>query len=150
MTRRTTTTDTEPLGDPVPPILATYYDAIDDNRFEDAAATFATQGVRLAFGSDSPVTRFDRWGAVRAAVEHHEAGQRLDVATALTAHTAGGHEAAREDGGGVLRIGGPATFAAWHAPDTDTDNDGLPEVRDGSALPSCRLTVRDGTPLLTP
>ena len=110
-------------------------------------ATFAARGVRLAFGSDSPVTPFDPWAAVRAAVEHHEAEQRLDVATALTAHTAGGHEAAREDGGGVLRIGGPATFAAWHAPDTDSD--GLPEVRAGAALPTCRLTVRDGTPLLT-
>ena len=39
-------------------------------------------GVRLALGSDSPVTPFDPWAAVRAAVEHHEPDQRLDVATA--------------------------------------------------------------------
>ena len=108
-------------------------------------AAMAAAGVRLAFGSDSPVTAFDPWTALRAAVEHHEATQRLDVVTALAAHTTGGHEAAREDGGGVLRVGGPATFAVWDA-QTLTD-DGLPEVRTGSTLPTCRLTVRDGVVL---
>ena len=78
----------------------------------------AAAGVRLALGSDSPVTPFDPWAAVRAAVEHHQADQRLDVATAVDAHTAGGHAAAREDGGGVLRVGGPATFAVWDVPQT--------------------------------
>ncbi len=53
-------------------------------------------GVRLALGSDSPVTPFDPWAAVRAAVEHHDHDQRLDVATALEAHTTGGYAAARE------------------------------------------------------
>ena len=38
------------------------------------------QGVRLALGSDSPVTPFDPWAAVRAAVRHHDSAQRLDVA----------------------------------------------------------------------
>jgi hypothetical protein len=33
-----------PLGDPVPPILGTYYDLIDANRFVDAAETFAPAG----------------------------------------------------------------------------------------------------------
>ena len=108
-------------------------------------AAMAAAGVRLALGSDSPVTPFDPWAALRAAVEHHEATQRLDVATALAAHTTGGHEAAREDGGGVLRVGGPATFAVWRTPDTGTD--GLPEVRSGVALPTCVLTVRDGARL---
>ena len=39
----TTDTDstTAPLGDPLPEILAAYYDAIDGDRFEDAAATFS-------------------------------------------------------------------------------------------------------------
>ena len=53
-------------------------------------AAMASAGVRLALGSDSPVTPFDPWAAVRAAVEHHEPGHRLDVATALAAHTVGG------------------------------------------------------------
>jgi predicted amidohydrolase YtcJ len=108
-------------------------------------AALARAGVRLALGSDSPVTRFDPWGAVRAAVEHHQADQRLDVGTAVAAHTEGGHAAAREDGAGVLRVGGRATFAVW---DGATDGGaGLPEVRDGVPLPTCRLTVRDGVVL---
>jgi predicted amidohydrolase YtcJ len=111
-------------------------------------AAFAAAGVRLALGSDSPVTPFDPWAAVRAAVEHHDADQRLDVGTAVAAHTEGGHAAAREHGGGVLRVGAHATFAAWHV--RDTDDQGLPEVRSGAPLPTCRLTVRDGNPLLVP
>jgi predicted amidohydrolase YtcJ len=110
-------------------------------------AALARGGVALALGSDSPVTPFDPWAAVRAAVEHHDPGQRLDVATALEAHTSGGYAAAREDGAGALRVGGPATFAAWHAP--DTGHRGLPEVRAGATLPTCRFTVRDGTVLAT-
>ena len=50
-------------------------------------AAMASAGVRLALGSDSPVTAFDPWAAVRAAVEHHQSDQRLDVAAALSAHT---------------------------------------------------------------
>ena len=34
-----------PLGDHIPTVLATYYDAIDGNRFADAAATFAPEGL---------------------------------------------------------------------------------------------------------
>jgi predicted amidohydrolase YtcJ len=108
-------------------------------------AAMAAAGVRLALGSDSPVTPFDPWAAVRAAVEHHDQAQRLDVATAVAAHTAGGAEAAHEDGGGVLRVGGPAQFAAWRV--TTTTDDGWPDVRGGAPLPSCLLTVRDGAVL---
>ena len=108
-------------------------------------AALATAGVRLALGSDSPVTPFDPWATVRAAVEHHEVGHRLDTATAFAAHTVGGHQAAHEDGGGVLRVGGPATFAVWDVPVPGVG--GLPEVRAGTPLPTCRLTVRDGVAL---
>lgn len=34
-------------------------------------ALLASQGVPLALGSDAPVTGFDPWGSVRAAVNHH-------------------------------------------------------------------------------
>src|SRR5512139_459509 len=108
-------------------------------------ASMDAAGVRLALGSDSPVTPFDPWAAVRAAVEHHEAAQRLDVAAAIAAHTAGGAEAAHEHGGGVLRVGAPATFAAWQVP--ATTEDGWPELRAGAPLPSCLLTVRGGVVL---
>ena len=108
-------------------------------------AAMQAAGVRLAFGSDAPVTAFDPWTALRAAVEHHDATQCLDVAGALAAHTTGGHEAAREDGGGVLRVGGPATFAVWDA--GTLAEGGLPEVRSGTPLPACRFTVRDGVVL---
>jgi predicted amidohydrolase YtcJ len=108
-------------------------------------AAFAAAGVRLALGSDSPVTPFDPWAALRGAVEHHDPTQRLDVATAFLAHTEGGHAAAREDGGGVLRVGGRATFAVWDG--GEPGDAGLPEVRTGAALPTCRLTVRDGVAL---
>ena len=108
-------------------------------------AAMAGAGVGLAFGSDAPVTPFDPWGAVRAATHHHQHDQRLDRATALAAHTSGGHVAAREDGGGVLRVGAPATFAVWDAPQLAPD--GLPELGAGGTAPPCRLTVRDGVVL---
>ncbi|GAA4405277.1 amidohydrolase [Fodinibacter luteus] len=108
-------------------------------------AALRTAGVHLALGSDSPVTPVDPWAAVRAAVLHHDVPQRLAVADAVDAHTAGGWAAARADGGGVLRVGAPATLAAWDVPDAGPD--GLPLLEAGAPLPSCRLTLRDGVPL---
>jgi predicted amidohydrolase YtcJ len=105
-------------------------------------ATMHDAGVLLALGSDSPVTPFDPWAAVRAAVLHHDPAQRLDPMVAVEAHTAGGWAAARETGGGVLRVGAPATLAVWDVPDAGPD--GLPLVTGDSVLPTCRLTVRDG------
>ena len=60
-------------------------------------------GVPLAFGSDSPVTPFDPWAAVRAAVHHHDPAQRLTSRRALDAHTVRGWRAARRDDGGHPR-----------------------------------------------
>lgn len=37
-------TDLPPIGDPVPAILARYYEAIDDHRFSEAAGVFAPDG----------------------------------------------------------------------------------------------------------
>ena len=102
-------------------------------------------GVPLALGSDSPVTPFDPWATVRAAVGHHQPSERLEVATALEAHTAGGWAAAREDGGGRLVPDAAATFSVWDAP--ALGDDGLPEVGPDVPLPTCRLTVRDGITL---
>ena len=105
-------------------------------------AAMHSEGVLLALGSDSPVTPFDPWSAVRAAVLHHDTAQRLEVAAALEAHTVGGWAACRETGGGVLRVGAPATLAVWDV--ADAGPDGLPLVAADRALPSCRLTLREG------
>lgn len=78
-------------------------------------AALHAAGVTLALGSDTPVTPVDPWGAVRAAVGHRTAGSGLDEATALTAHTVGGHRAAgdRSPLAGRLVAGAPATYAVW-------------------------------------
>lgn len=69
-------------------------------------------GVRLTLGSDSPVTPLGPWAAVRAAVWHHNPGQRLTVAEAVAAHTRAGYELAGREGG-ELRVGAPATYVVW-------------------------------------
>ena len=103
-------------------------------------AAMAAGGIRLALGSDSPVTPLDPWGTVRAAARHRTPGQSLDVAAAFAAHTVGGWHAARVDGG-VLRVGAPATFAVW----TGTPGPGLPSLEPDEELPTCRRTVVRGT-----
>lgn len=60
-------------------------------------------GVRLVFGSDSPVTALGPWAAVDAAVHHHAEAERLSEDVAFTAHT----------GGAVLAPGEPADLVWW-------------------------------------
>ena len=43
-------------------------------------------GVRIVLGSDSPITPFGPWAAVRAAAWHHNPDQRLTVAEAVLPH----------------------------------------------------------------
>ncbi len=123
-------------------------------------ASMAAAGVPLAFGSDSPVTPFDPWGAVRAAVYHRTPGQELSARAAFLAHTRGAWRAARRDGEGVVAPGMPATFAVWAATDlvvqaadpaiaalsTDprSGTPVLPDVSPGSKLPECVRTVLRG------
>ncbi len=96
------------------------------NRFADLRAA----GVPLAFGSDTPVTPYDPWGAVRAAVHHHDPAQRIGVRDALAAHA------------GALRPGRPATYAVWDAPAGLVD--GLPDIGPGRPGPVCLRTVVRG------
>jgi predicted amidohydrolase YtcJ len=58
-------------------------------------AALVAAGVPLAFGSDTPVTPFAPWEAVRAALLHRTPDHRLGAGTALHAHTLGAHAAAR-------------------------------------------------------
>jgi predicted amidohydrolase YtcJ len=62
-------------------------------------ASLARAGIALAFGSDTPVTPFDPWGAVRAAAWHHNEAERITARAAFNAHTRGGWRAARRDEG---------------------------------------------------
>jgi predicted amidohydrolase YtcJ len=103
-------------------------------------AGFVAGGVPLALGSDSPVTPFDPWGAVRACVLHQEPAHRISLSQAIHAHTAGGHLAAGRDGG-VLRPGAEATFTVWRSVE---QKPGLPDLAAGEEPPECVLTVVAG------
>jgi predicted amidohydrolase YtcJ len=103
-------------------------------------AGFLAGGVPLALGSDSPVTPFDPWGAIRAAVLHHEPRHRISLAAAIHAHTAGGHLAAGREGG-VLRPGADASFGVWRAED---GTGRLPDFTAGEDPPELSFSVISG------
>lgn len=105
------------------------------NRFR----TMLDAGLHLALGSDSPVTPFAPWDAVRACVLHHDVGQRISAAAAFRAHTVGGWRAARLDGRGLLKPGAEATFVVW-----DHHRPGLPDLCGGDPAPSALRTVVAG------
>ncbi|WP_295661273.1 amidohydrolase [uncultured Nocardioides sp.] len=109
------------------------------NPLRDLAAA-----TRLAFGSDSPVTPVGGWAAVRAAVLHHDEQQRLDVAAAHAAHTAGGWFAAGDDDSGALEVGRRADLAVWDVPG-GLAADGWPELHPDLPLPTARRTLAAGT-----
>jgi len=132
---------------------------VERTRASNPLAALAAAGVPLAFGSDSPVTPLDPWGAVRAAVQHHTPESRLSARAAFAAHTRGGWRAARVQGAGELAPGTPATFAVWDVPgelvvqlpdarvsawstDPRAGVSGLPDLSQDD--PVCRRTVVDG------
>jgi predicted amidohydrolase YtcJ len=117
----------------------------------NAFASMQRAGVILAFGSDTPVTPFDPWAGVRAAVLHHDPDQRLTPATAFEAHTRGGHRAARDDTAGTIEPGAIATFAVWEVPAGLARDAGapLPQLAAEVPLPRCRRTVVDGRMIFT-
>jgi len=75
------------------------------------------RGVRLAFGSDTPVLAMQPWQAIRAASQHQQAAERISVTQALHAHTVGGRQAAADPDAlsGTIRVGAPAHLALWQA-----------------------------------
>src|SRR4029077_6824580 len=80
-------------------------------------ALLASQGVPLAFGSDSPVTGMSPWATVRAATRHQTPGSALSARAAFAAATRGAWRAAgvRDGVTGTLVPGAPATYAVWEA-----------------------------------
>lgn len=125
-------------------------------------AALAAAGVSLAFGSDSPVTPVDPWGALRAAVHHRTPGFGISPRAAFTAHTRGGWRAAGVTDGvsGTLAPGAPATYAVWQAgellgapadsrvqrwsTDPRSGVPALPSLEPGAELPVCLATVSRG------
>jgi len=123
-------------------------------------ASMLAAGMTLALGSDSPVTPFAPWEAVRACVNHRTPEQRVSARSAFLAHTRGGWRAAGFDDRGYLDLGLPATFAVWkvgdlvvQAPDdriqtwsTDprSGTPGLPDLSPGAELPTTLRTVVRG------
>ncbi|WP_051053606.1 amidohydrolase [Mycolicibacterium chubuense] len=129
------------------------------NRF----ALLASQGVPLAFGSDSPVTDMNPWAGVRAATTHRTPGSAISARAAFAAATRGAWRAAgvRDGVTGTLVPGAPASYAVWEADAFDVSAPAdavqrwstdprsrvpvLPRL-DGR-LPRCRQTVHRGSVL---
>jgi predicted amidohydrolase YtcJ len=126
----------------------------------NALASLNRAGVALAFGSDTPVTSFGPWAAVRAAAWHQTPEERVTVRAAFNAHTRGGWRAARRDEGGVIALGAPASLAVWDAgdlviqtPDSRVANwstdpragvPHLPDLHPDLDLPQCVMTLVAG------
>jgi predicted amidohydrolase YtcJ len=123
-------------------------------------ALLASQGVPIAFGSDSPVTGMNPWATVRAASRHRTPGSAVSVRAAFAAATRGAWRAggARDGLTGTLVPGAPASYAIWEADELEvsapadavqrwsTDQrsrvPALPRLDD--PLPRCRQTVHRG------
>ncbi len=104
--------------------------------------SMAVAGVRLALGSDSPVTPLGPWAAVRAAVHHRAEDQRLDPWAAYDAHTRGSAAA------GEPLPERRADLVVWDLP-AGTGQDRLPDLTPGVPLPEAVRTVVGGRTIHT-
>jgi predicted amidohydrolase YtcJ len=125
-------------------------------------ALLASQGVPLAFGSDSPVTSMNPWATVRAATRHQTPASSVSMRAAFSAATRGAWRAGgvRDGVTGTLVPGAPASYAVWQtdhlevsAPDdavarwsTDPRSrvPALPRLGPDDRLPHCVQTVHRG------
>jgi predicted amidohydrolase YtcJ len=125
-------------------------------------ALLASQGVPLAFGSDTPVTSMNPWATVRAAAHHRTPGSAISVRAAFAAATRGAWRAGgvRDGVTGTLVPGAPASYAVWDtgplavsAPsdavqrwstDPRSRVPTLPRLDNDDPLPRCLRTVRRG------
>jgi predicted amidohydrolase YtcJ len=114
-------------------------------------ATMHAAGMSLALGSDTPVTPFAPWQAIRDCVNHDDPDQRLSGALAFLAHTRGGWRAAGVDDRGYLGTGQPASFAVWSLGSQQRSGGrktaglpALPDLSPGATLPTNLRTVIRG------
>ena len=128
-------------------------------------ALLASQGVPLAFGSDTPVTSMNPWTAVRAAAGHRTPGSALSTRAAFAAATRGAWRAGgvRDGVTGTLVPGAVASYAVWDTGDLDVSAPAaesaavarwstdpragvppLPRLGPDHPLPVCRRTVHRG------
>ena len=125
-------------------------------------ALLASQGVPLAFGSDSPVTSINPWETVRAATQHRTQGSAISTRAAFAAATRGAWRACgvRDGITGTLVPGAPASYAVWEVDElqvsaptdavqrwsTDPRSrvPALPRLETGDRLPRCLTTVHRG------
>lgn len=128
-------------------------------------ALLASAGVRLAFGSDAPVTAMSPWEWVRAASHHRSPGSAISARAAFAAATRGGWRAGGAADGvtGTLVPGAIASYALWdtgelevNAPadtvarwslDPRSRVPSLPRLQPGDPLPRCLQTVHRGVVL---
>ena len=125
-------------------------------------ALLASQGVPLAFGSDTPVTSMDPWSSVRAASLHRTPGSAISLRAAFAAATRGAWRAGgvRDGLTGTLVPGAPASYAIWAADsyevsvpadsvqrwstDPRSRVPALPRLGPDDPLPRCLQTVHRG------
>jgi predicted amidohydrolase YtcJ len=129
-------------------------------------ALLASQGVPLAFGSDTPVTSMNPWETVRAATAHRTEGSAMSARAAFAAATRGAWRAGgvRDGVAGTLAPGAPASYAVWDVPgglgalevaapadavqrwstDPRSRIPALPRLDPDGPLPVCRKTVHRG------
>ncbi len=125
-------------------------------------ALLASQGVPLAFGSDSPVTAMNPWATMRAAIAHRTPGSAVSMRAAFTAATRGGWRAGgvRDGLAGTLAAGAPASYAIWEtdafevtvpadavqrwSTDPRSQVPALPRLGAADPLPRCLRTVHRG------
>ncbi len=125
-------------------------------------ALLASEGVPLAFGSDTPVTSMNPWETVRAAAHHRTPGSAISVRAAFAAATRGGWRAGGVRNGvtGTLVPGAVASYAVWdtgpltvRAPsdavarwstDPRSRVPALPRLEFDDPLPRCLRTVHRG------
>jgi predicted amidohydrolase YtcJ len=138
----------------------------DRARLLNPFALLASQGVPLAFGSDSPVTSMNPWATVRAAIRHQTQGSAISARAAFAAATRGSWRAGgvRDGVTGTLAPGAPASYAVWNVPggreglevaapadtvqrwstDPRSRVPALPRLDADDPLPTCRQTVHRG------